>query len=255
MSQAVKIMIVEDESIVAMDLGFRLQKEGYEVVGTADNSEEAISLFKEQQPDLVLMDININGPKDGIETAKAIKKIQEIPLIFLTAFSQQEYVNRAKDVNPSAYLVKPFNNDSLYTSIQIAIHNFAILKNKPAATTEDKEEKEDPGKEPILFFNNYFFVKQNYRFTKFSITDLLYVESDNNYINLVTTTKKVVLRISLQAFADSIHHPEIVRVHRGFLVNIQNIESFNEEEITMGKYQIPIGRSYKESFLKRFNYL
>lgn len=258
MSQAVKIMIVEDESIVAMDLSLRLQKEGYEVTGVADNSEEAISLFTETNPDLVLMDINIIGQQDGIQTAGAIKKIREVPLIFLTAFSQSEYVNRAKEVNPSAYLVKPFNNDSLYTSIQIAIHNFAVLKNKTgsaAAAPEEKGEKSDPGKEPILFFNNYFFVKQNYRFTKFAVKDLLFVESDNNYINLVTTTRKVVLRISLQAFADSIHHPEMVRVHRGFLVNIQNIDSFNEDEITLGKYQVPIGRSYKESFLRRFNYL
>lgn len=252
MSQAVKIMIVEDESIVAMDLAMRLQKEGYEIAGMADNCDEALSLFREQQPDLVLMDIHINGEKDGIETAKAIRKIQEVPLIFLTAFSQHEYVTRAKEVNPAAYLVKPFNNDSLNTSIQIAIHNFAVIKNKQAPAKEDKD---GPGKEPVLFFNNYFFVKQNYRFTKFSFNDLLFVESDNNYINLITVSKKVVVRISLQTFADSIQHPELVRVHRGYLVNIRHIDNFNEEEIVVGKQHIPIGRSYKDEFLRRFNYL
>ena len=127
MSDKVKIMIVEDESIVALDLSMRLQKEGYDMVGIASNSDDAINIFTEQKPDLVLMDINIKGHKDGIETAAALKKIQDVPLIFLTAFSQNEYVTRAKTVNPSAYLVKPFNNDSLHTSIQIAIHNFAIL--------------------------------------------------------------------------------------------------------------------------------
>lgn len=251
MSQAVKIMIVEDESIVAMDLAMRLQKEGYEITGTADNSEEALALFREQPPDLVLMDININGNKDGIETAREIKKIQEVPLIFLTAFSQHEFVNRAKEVNPAAYLVKPFNKDSLNSSIQIAIHNFAVLKSRQPAA---KAEKEDPGKEPVLFFNNYFFVKHNYRFTKFSFQDLLFVESDNNYINLMTVSRKVVVRISLQAFADGVQHPELVRVHRGYMVNIGHIDNFNEEEIMVGKHHIPIGRSYKDDFLKRFNY-
>jgi len=255
MNDKVKIMIVEDESIVALDLSMRLQKEGYEVVGIATNSDDAVVLFTEQKPDLVLMDINIKGAKDGIETAAALKKIQEVPLIFLTAFSQTDYVNRAKAVNPSAYLVKPFNNDSLHTSIQIAIHNFAILGKPTDPKPQAVEVKEDTGKEALLFFNNYFFVKHNYRFNKFSIDDLLYAESDNNYIKLVTTTKKIALRVSLQYVAEKFNHPALVRVHRGFIVNIKNIDSFSEEEIVIGSYQIPIGRNYKDEFLKSFKYL
>src|SRR5688572_19428344 len=101
MNDQVKIMIVEDETIVALDLSMRLQKEGYEVIGIASNSDDAIELFTGHKPDLVLMDINIKGKKDGIETARELKKIQEVPLIFLTASSQNEYVARAKAVNPS----------------------------------------------------------------------------------------------------------------------------------------------------------
>jgi DNA-binding LytR/AlgR family response regulator len=254
MNDKVKIMIVEDETIVALDLSMRLQKEGYEVVGIAASSDDAVALFKEQQPDLVLMDINIKGKKDGIETAKELKKIQEVPLIFLTAFSQSEYINRAKAVNPSAYLVKPFNNDSLHTSIQIAIHNFAVLS-KSTDPQPVADAKEESGKETLLFFNNYFFIKHNYRFNKFSIDELLFAESDNNYIKLVTTNKKLALRVSLQYLADKFNHPALVRVHRGFIVNIKNIDSFNEEEIIIGPHQIPIGRNYKDEFLKSFKYL
>ena len=254
MNDKVRIMIVEDESIVALDLSMRLQKEGYEVVGIAASSDDAIALFTDQKPDLVLMDINIKGAKDGIETAAALKKIQEVPLIFLTAFSQNEYVNRAKAVNPSAYLVKPFNNDSLHTSIQIAIHNFAVPGKSTDAQPTDTT-KEEVNKETLLFFNNYFFVKHNYRFNKFSIDELLFAESDNNYIKLVTTNKKIALRVSLQYLADKFNHPALVRVHRGFIVNIKNIDSFNEEEIIIGPHQIPIGRNYKDDFLKSFRYL
>jgi two-component system, response regulator PdtaR len=255
MSQQVKIMIVEDESIVAMDLSMRLQKEGYEVTGIADNSDEAAELFQQSKPDLVLMDISIKGSKDDIETAKRIKQTEDVPIIFLTAFSQSEYVNRAKEVNPAAYLVKPFNNDSLYTSIEIALHNFALLKQSKPVEESKKIITEDISKEPLLFFNNYFFVKNNYRFTKIAISDLLFVESDNNYIKLITITHKIALRVSLQTFADTITHQHLVRVHRGYIVNLQNIESFNEEEIKIGKHVIPIGRTYKDDFLKSFNYL
>ncbi len=255
MSGSVKIMIVEDESIVAMDLAMRLQKAGYEVVGMADNSEDALMLFKDEAPDLVLMDINIIGQIDGIETAKLLKKIHDVPLIFLTAYSQSEYVNRAKEANPSAYLVKPFNSDSLYTSIEIAIHNFALLK--PAVSVEPAKQlsAEDVSREPLLFFNNYFFVKNNAQFTKIAVTDLLYVESDNNYINLITRDRKITLRITLQTFADTIRHQHLVRVHRSFIVNLQNIDGFNDEEIKIGKSAIPIGRTYKDDFLKGFKYL
>jgi len=254
MNDQVKILIVEDESIVALDLSMRLQKEGYEVVGIASNSDDALVLFTEQKPDLVLMDINIKGNKDGIETAKELKKVQDVPLIFLTAFSQNEYVSRAKTVNPSAYLVKPFNNDSLHTSIQIAIHNFALVA-KPTDPKPAAESRDDTAKETLLFFNNYFFVKHNYRFNKFSIDELLFAESDNNYIKLVTTNKKIALRVSLQYIAEKFNHPALVRVHRGFIVNIRNIDSFNEEEIIIGPHQIPIGRNYKDEFLQRFRYL
>jgi two-component system, response regulator PdtaR len=258
MNDALKILIVEDESIVALDLSMRLEKEGYAIAGIADNSDDAQHLFRNEQPDLVLMDINIKGSQDGIETAKQLKKIIDVPIIFLTAFSQNEYVNRAKEVNPAAYLVKPFNTDSLYTSIQIAIHNFAVLKTKPGIIQPPEalqEKNEATTKLPILFFNNCFFVKNNYRFTKIAVSDLLYAESDNNYIKLITRTSKILLRVSLQYFAESIQHQHLVRVHRGFVVNIQNIDSFNDEEITIGKHLVPIGRAYKESFLESFNYL
>ncbi len=251
MSQALKILIVEDESIVAMDLSMRLQHEGYEIIGVADNSDEAVELFKADTPDLVLMDINIKGSKDGIETAILLKKIIEVPLIFLTAFSQNEYIDRAKEVNPAAYLIKPFNAEGLMAAIQIAIHNFALIKspaNKKAETTDD-------GKGPIMFFNNFFFVKNNYRFNKIAIADFLFAESDNNYIKLVTKDSNTLIRVSLQYFTDYLKHSHLVRVHRGFVINIQNIDSFNEEEIQIGKHLIPIGKAYKDSFIESFNYL
>lgn len=257
MSTAVKILIVEDEAILALDLTMRLQKEGYLVVGSADNAEEAIAMFTSQQPDLVLMDININGDKDGIATAQEIKLIRDVPIIFLTAFSQHEYVNRAKVVNPAAYLVKPYNNDSLYTSIAIALHNFALLKqttdnsvrNHSLTTTEDSS------KVPLLFFDNFFFVKNNYKFNKIAISELLYIRSDNNYIELITTSQKIVVRISLQLFASTVSHKHLVRVHKSFIVNLQKIESFNDEEVFIGKQSIPIGRTYKTDFLNSFNFL
>ena len=140
-------------------------------------------------------------------------------------------------------------------SIEIAIHNSAWLKPSAPIETAKEFSAEDASLEPLLFFNNYFFVKNNAQFYKLAVADLLYMESDNNYIRLVTMDKKITLRITLQTFADTIEYQHLVRVHRSFMVNLQNIDGFSDEEIKLGKATISIGRTYKDDFLKGFKYL
>lgn len=242
----VKILIVEDEAIIAMDLQMRLEKDGYDVVGVVDNNEEAVEVFHTTKPDIVLMDINIGG-KDGIETAVALMQIKIIPVIFLTAFGQPEFVDRAKQIKPSAYLVKPYNYDSLRTSIEVALHNFA--------SAVDNKTLIEKGREPILQFSNTFFIKQNYRFVKVEMDELLYVESDNNYISLHTRDQKFVLKLSLNYLAERLQLSFLVRVHRSYMVNLGKIDAFTDDEIRVGTHVIPLGRNYKEQFLKSFNFL
>ncbi len=116
-----KILIVEDESLVVMDLTLSLGKLGYEVVGSASNYQDAITLTKEKKPSLILMDICLNGDIDGIETAKEINRFYNIPIIYLTALSGSSELERALKTNPSAYLIKPFSTQSLKAAIEIAL--------------------------------------------------------------------------------------------------------------------------------------
>ena len=117
----VKILIVEDEAIIAMDMECTLRKYGYLVGGTAFSSEEAIDKAKKLAPDLILMDVHIMGDEDGIETARRIKEWKEIPVVFLTAHSDPETLERAKDVLPVAFLVKPYNEWELNAVIEIGV--------------------------------------------------------------------------------------------------------------------------------------
>ncbi len=116
-----RILIIEDESLVVMDLTLSLSKFGYEVVGSASNYQDAITITKEKKPDLILMDICLNGNIDGIETAKEINRFYDIPIIYLTALSGSNELDRALKTNPSAYLVKPFSTQSLKAAIEIAL--------------------------------------------------------------------------------------------------------------------------------------
>ncbi len=116
-----KILIVEDESLVVMDLTVSLRKIGYEVTGSASNYQDTLFSIKEKKPDLILMDICLNGEKDGIETAKQINQYHNIPIIYLTALDDTEVLEKALKTNPHAYLTKPFSLQSLKAAIEIAL--------------------------------------------------------------------------------------------------------------------------------------
>ncbi len=123
-----KILIVEDESIVAMALKDTLQSFGYTVVGTAIRGTDAIRLANETWPDLILMDIRIQGAMDGIETAERINAFYDIPVIFLTAYSDDGTLSRAIKTRSYGFLTKPFNERELYSNIEMAINKHRSYK-------------------------------------------------------------------------------------------------------------------------------
>src|SRR5689334_12153209 len=117
-----RIMIVEDERIVAKDLQFRLQGLGYQVAAMASEGHDAISKATAQRPNLVLMDIRIEGDMDGIQTAEAIRSELDIPVVFLTAYADQATLARAKITEPFGYILKPFEERELQSTIEIALY-------------------------------------------------------------------------------------------------------------------------------------
>lgn len=121
-----KILIVEDERIIAIDLQRRLERFGYTVAGIAAEGSKALELVQELSPDIVLMDIMLVGEMDGIETAVKIKKKASIPIIFLTAYSDEKTLERAKTAEPSGYILKPFKDKELYTTIDISLYKHKV---------------------------------------------------------------------------------------------------------------------------------
>ena len=126
MTEKIRIIIVEDEALVAEDLMEMLQGFGYEIPGIADTGEKAIALSEEHQPDLVLMDINLAGAMDGITAGGEIRSRWGIPIIYVTAFATQAIIDRAKKTNPSGYILKPFNERQIQTALEIALYNSVL---------------------------------------------------------------------------------------------------------------------------------
>ena len=121
-----KILVVEDEWVVAEQLCRSLKDIGYTVCSTASTGDEAIRMVEEHSPDLILMDIVLKGKMDGIEAADRITSQFNIPVIYLTAYTNQEYIERAKLTNPFGYLVKPYNQKELYATIEMVLHKHRV---------------------------------------------------------------------------------------------------------------------------------
>jgi DNA-binding LytR/AlgR family response regulator len=259
-AEKINILIVEDESIVALDLANGLEQDGYQIAGIADSAEEARQLFNDHEVDIVLMDVNIFGSKDGIDTAVELLKQKPVPIIYLTAFTDAGTIDRIKQTHPAAFLSKPYSLTNVRIAIELAINNFAVTSQQQETGKIIPLDKNatrsatSPEREMILRMNEYIFVKHNYVFVKIKLADLLYVEADNNYVSLVTPDKKFLLRMSLGQLLDKVNYKALARIHRSFAVNINCIQSFNDQEVEINQQQLPIGRNYKEEFLRNFDF-
>ncbi|MDE0561200.1 response regulator transcription factor [Algoriphagus sp. NF] len=130
MARRYRILIVEDEPLIAEDIRGYLEDSGFEVLGVAHEGEEALEILKSSQPDALLLDINLGDGMDGITLAGEIRKIYEFPFVFLTSHADKATLERAKQTIPSGYLLKPFDGNSLMTSLEVAIFNFQHARQK-----------------------------------------------------------------------------------------------------------------------------
>ena len=131
-----RILVVEDESIVAMDIADTLQKLGHAVTDTVPSGERAIASIQENRPDLILMDIGLEGTMDGIQTAEQIRAQFSIPVIFLTAFVDQKTLERAKVIAPCGYLTKPFEENDLRIAIEVGLYRVKLESERESLIKE-----------------------------------------------------------------------------------------------------------------------
>ena len=136
-----KVLVAEDDSLIRMDLIEMLREEGYDVVGEAPNGQAAVDLTEKLSPDLVIMDIKM-PVRDGIDAATEIAHKRLAPVVMLTAFSQRDFIERARDAGAMAYLVKPFSKADLVPAMEVAVSRYHELKmlEKEVATMQDRLE-------------------------------------------------------------------------------------------------------------------
>jgi len=137
-----KILIVEDDEVTALNLKMSLEKQGYEVVSTADTAIQARNKIKIYEPDIVLLDISLQDVDDGIELAHYIHDKHALPFIFLTSHFENEIISLAKECEPYGYIVKPFDPQSLHGTIQMALYKYEEEKKRDEDLTSLKSDKD-----------------------------------------------------------------------------------------------------------------
>ncbi|GHN00550.1 hypothetical protein WSM22_20390 [Cytophagales bacterium WSM2-2] len=231
MSQ-VKLLIVEDEMIIANDMKLMLEAVGYEVSGIARTIEKAIVILTERKPDIVLIDINLGKGMEGIELGRLMHEKFHLPFIFCTSYSDSRTVAEAKQVRPNGYLLKPFTKEDLYVAIEIALLNFTN-------STESSE----------VILQDSLFVKEGKMFTKVPFEEILYVEQDRNYVEIHTAQRVHPVRSSLKDFIKNLPPKKFFQVHRSFLVNVACITAINTDIIKVKDKEIPISKTFKEELM------
>lgn len=246
MTTPVKILLVEDELLIAEEIRHSLEQAGYVVVH-ATNEPDALKLLASDVPDLVIMDIRIEGEKDGIDTVISIKKEVDLPVIYLTDFDDEKTMKRAKETHPSGYLLKPFNKRQLLASIETALYNY--MQGKDADSS-----KPNTASDNHYVLNNCIFIKENSGYlTKVPFGDITHIEAGRAYSDIYTVHgKKYTQSFSMNYVHSKLAQPFFVRVHRSFVINLDHVKGIKGNQLVVGEKEITVGELFKADVMKRF---
>lgn len=244
-----KILIVEDENIVAKDIQNSLKKFGYTITSVVPSAEKAIEEIDENHPDLVLMDIMLKGEMSGIEAANVIKERFGIPVIFLTGYTDDNTINKAKVTEPYGYIIKPFKDKELQTTIEMALYKHEkdsqLKKERDLyhSIIENRDSKDS------------IFVRADYRLNKINFADIFFVEALKDYVVINTSDNIYTTHTTMKEMVRILPSKDFVRVHRSFIVRLDKIFSIKYPDLVIeGKMKVlPIGGLYRKELYSRLN--
>lgn len=214
-----KILIVEDEVLIAEHIKDYLTGFGFSQIFMAHTKKLALHTIEQIQPDLVLLDLHLQQPKDGLDIANFIDERGGPPYIFITANADILVIQEATHTKASGYITKPLKKSDLFAAIQIALKANA----KPESS--------------------FLLIKENNTNLKLAYDEILYIESNSNYINIFTKTKKIITRQSLEWAELELPDNQFMRIHRSFIVNIRAVQKTNSKAVFIGEIEVPISRA------------
>ncbi len=199
---------------------------------------------EENKPDIALLDIQLKGSMDGVGLAGILQKEHQIPVIFLTANSDDATFQRAKETKPYAFLAKPFKKTDLQRALELTIN---LMAQQPA--TEPKPQVH--GEETPYILSDRIFVRNKDRMVKILFDTILYIEAERNYCRIFTKTKEYLLTMPMKSLEEQLPAALFQRIHRSHIVNLTQVDEVDESSVVIGQKALPLSKSLREEFLMR----
>lgn len=242
MSEITKILIIEDEMIIAANISLQLTNLGYKITGLIPRVNDVLPSIIQNVPDIILLDINLNDDIDGIELAHIIQKNYKIPIIFLTANADNTHFKRAKATNPYAFITKPFKKIDLQRAIELTL-----------LRVEEENKLENPietlNENPFVL-SDCIFVRSHDKMVKVCIKDILYIEAERNYCKIHCRDKEHLIVSTLKELDEKLSANTLMRIHRSFIINMNHIDEIATSHVVIAKKAIPISNDLKKQLLQ-----
>lgn len=241
-----KILIVEDELLIAKGIAATLTEHNYTVLKIATTGEDAIEVAQELKPEIVLMDITLKGDIDGISTAKILKRQHNISVIFITKHTDKQIYLNADETAPCKYITKPFTDEELLLAVELADDELYKLQ---MDNTEGNSK------------DNVFVLTGENTYTKVHLQDLLYLKSNGAYTNIFVEqnddpeVNKYLVSISSNHVAEGFAYNDLCKVHKSYYVNVNQITGVSNGFVHIGSKSIPLSEKYRPELLKRLKIL
>ena len=242
-----RILIVEDEMIIASRVAMLLERMGYTVAGILPRGEEVLDHCRTSQPDLMLMDIHLKGVLDGVETVTQLRAAGvRVPVIYLTANSDDASFERARATRPEGFVTKPYRQRELEMSLALAFSRQPPRENPSESAGADSTSSPD-----TTVLTDRIFVRQHGKMIRLPLDEVLFAEAARAYCRVVTTEGEHTLSMPLSTLERELPEQSFVRVHRSYLVNLRKIDSISTDELILQGRSVTLGRSYREELVRR----
>ena len=218
---SLSIFIVEDEPLIAATIETALLKLGFNVLGDAESYEDALLAIQKQKPDLVLLDIQLEGERDGVELALEFDK-RNIPYLYLTSQTDPETVDRIKQTQPLGFIVKPFTEAGLRSNIELAWHNLSLAK------------------------DDYLIIKSEGETYKLNQLDILYLKAFDNYCYVITKEHRYLVPKTLKHTTEGLNPSHFAKPHRSYVVNLKEVSKMTLDSLFINSTEIPLSSANKD---------
>lgn len=232
MSTEFGIFIVEDKTLTRLALEIMIKNNGFSLVGAEPTAEKAHELISEKktQVNLVLVDINLAGEKDGFWLGQRLKEL-EIPFVIITAYNDPKTLQGIIQSGAETHIMKPFLETNVITNIKLILEKYAKTDEEP----------------------DFIYIKSNRSNIKIDLKQVHFIKSEGNYIILFSDDQNYILRNSIPKFLEENSRDYLVRTHRRYIINLNRVDQFNTKEIVIKDEIIPISGSFKDHFNNRWS--